>query len=196
MEPNKALCIEHGFWCLWWLIMNTEILMCIYFSHSCGSGKGCSVLWFLMLGCIHIYPFSWFGLTSSFATCQCNHFASYTWSVSCPTWKWLFILEDRCSIHPQENIVSQHKRPQSEVKHLFTVAVPDIVILKVGRCFCYQSHSFYVLPIQSSWYKEWVLTWTINGDNFISSEKVVCVNNLLLHLGCNVGNERDKKGVS
>ena len=100
------------------------------FLSPCGSGKGCSVLWFLVLGCIHIYPFTCFHLTS-FAACQCNHFASYTWPVSCQTLKWLFILEDRCIIHPQENIVSQHKRPQSEVKHLFTVAVPDIVILKV-----------------------------------------------------------------
>jgi hypothetical protein len=130
---------------LWWLIMNTEILMCIYFSHPCGSGKGCSVLWFLRLGYIHIYPFTWFCMTF-FAACQCDQFAYYTWSVSCQTWKWLFILEDKYSIHPQEYIVSQHKRPQSEVKHLFTVAVPDIVILKVGRYACYQSQFFLSYP--------------------------------------------------
>lgn len=100
--------------------------------------------------------------------CQCNYCGSYTWSVSCQTWKWSFIIEDRCSIHPQGNILSQGKRPQSEVKHMFTFALSD-VIFKVGRRACYQSHSFYALPVQSAWNRN-VLTWTINGDNLISSE--------------------------
>jgi hypothetical protein len=54
------------------------------------------------------------------------------------------------------------------VKHMFTFALSD-VIFKVGRRACYQSHSFYALPVQSAWNRN-VLTWTINGDNLISSE--------------------------